>query len=182
MKQNRFSARRITLNGVCIALYVVLSTFLSITVGGLKLTFEHLPVILCSVLYGPVDGLIVGALGELINQMLTFGFTPTTILWMLPAIFRGVSIGLCAKLMGEKLGLNKSFPLTFIAVCIVSGLICSLINTFAFYVDSKMFGYYSYAAVFGVLGIRLAGSALSSIVMALVTKPVINGMTRARII
>ena len=182
MNNKHFSAKRITLAGVCVALYVVMSTFLSITMGGLKLTFEHLPVILVAVLFGPVDGLIVGGLGELINQMLTFGFTPTTVLWMLPAMFRGLSVGLASKLLGEKLGLSKKVPAVFLILCVVSGLICSCINTFAFYVDSKMFGYYSYAMVFGVLGVRLIASALSSVVMALATKPLVNGMTKARII
>lgn len=182
MKKTNFPAKRITLCGVCVALYVVMSMFLSITVGGFKLTFEHLPVILCAVVFGPVDGLIVGGLGELINQMMTFGFTPTTILWMMPALFRGLSIGLAAKLLKGKLGLDKKFPVVFLILCVVSGLICSGINTFTLYVDSKMFGYYSYALVFGALVIRLISSALSSTVMALVTKPLANGLTRARII
>ena len=182
-----FSAKSLTMSGVCIALYVVLSTYLSITVGGLKLTFEHLPVILSAAVYGPVTGLIVGALGEFINKMLTFGFTPPTILGMAPAIGRGLSIGLAVYTLRGKfnwgLGHNgKSFPLAFLVLCVVTGLICSCINTLVLYIDSTMFGYYSFAMVFGVFWVRLAASALSSVIMGIVVVPLYRAMEKARLI
>lgn len=184
-KQSRFSAKRLALNAVLVALYFALS-MLAINVGGLKLTFEHLPIILCAVFFGPVDALIVGALGEFINQMLTFGMTPTTILWMAPAMFRGLSMGLAAKLAPARLGseavLQQKLPVLFWVVCVISGLVCSLINTFTLYVDSKMFGYYSYAMVFGVLWVRLGASAVSSVLMSVAIKPVAHALRKARII
>ena len=184
-KTSAFSTKRMALNAVMVALYIALST-LAIPLGGLKLTVEHLPVIITAVLFGPLDALLVGGLGELINQMLTFGFTPTTILWMSPAMFRGLSMGLCAKFLGKYVGLNavieKKLPVAFLVTCIISGLICSLLNTFTLYVDSKMFGYYSYAMVFGVLWIRLATSAVSSVLMAVVAKPVAIALRKAKII
>ena len=184
-KTSAFTTKRMALNAVMMALYIALST-LAIPLGGLKLTVEHLPVIITAVLFGPLDALLVGAMGELINQMLTFGFTPTTILWMTPAMFRGLSMGLCAKYQGNRLGLNalleKKLPIAFIVGCVISGLLCSLLNTFTLYVDSKMFGYYSYAMVFGVLWIRLATSAVSSVLMAVVSKPVAIALRKAKII
>ena len=95
--RSRFTAKRLALNAAMVALYFALS-MMAVPVGGFKLTFEHLPIILCAVLFGPVDALLVGALGEFINQMLTFGFTPPTILWMAPAMIRGLSRGLGARL------------------------------------------------------------------------------------
>ena len=188
MKNNnrsRFSAKRIAVNAALVALYFALS-MLAVPIGGFKLTFEHLPIILCAVFFGPVDALIVGALGELINQMLTFGFTPTTILWMAPAMFRGLSIGLCAKLAPKVLGrdalLEKKVPAAFLICCVVSGLICSLINTFTLYVDSKMFGYYSYALVFGVLWLRLGASAISSVLMSVAAKPLVHALRKTNVI
>ena len=166
------------------ALYFALS-MLAVPLGGLKLTFEHLPVIVAALLFGPVDAMIVGALGELANQMLTYGLTPTTILWMTPAMFRGLSMGLCAKFLGRYAGLNavieKKLPVAFWVICVVSGLICSLLNTFTLYVDSKLYGYYSYAMVFGVLWIRLGASAVSSVLMSVAAKPVLAAMRKAKI-
>ena len=177
--------KRMATNAMLAALYFALS-MLAIPVGGLKLTFEHLPIIIAALMFGPVDALVIGALGELANQMMTYGFTVTTVLWMAPAMFRGLSMGLCAKFLSKYVGVNavieKKLPLAFWATCVISGLICSLLNTFTLYVDSKMFGYYSYAMVFGVLWIRLAASAVSSVVMAVAAKPVLAAMRKAKIV
>ena len=177
--------KRMATNAMLAALYFALS-MLAIPVGGLKLTFEHLPVIIAALMFGPVDALVIGALGELANQMMTYGFTVTTVLWMAPAMFRGLSMGLCAKFLSKYVGANavieKKLPLAFLVTCVISGLICSLLNTFTLYVDSKMFGYYSYAMVFGVLWIRLAASAVSSVVMAVAAKPVLAAMRKAKIV
>ena len=177
--------KRMATNAMLAALYFALS-MLAIPVGGLKLTFEHLPIIIAALMFGPVDALVIGALGELANQMMTYGFTVTTVLWMAPAMFRGLSMGLCAKFLSKYVGANtvieKKLPLAFWVTCVISGLICSLLNTFTLYVDSKMFGYYSYAMVFGVLWIRLAASAVSSVVMAVAAKPVLAAMRKAKIV
>mgnify|MGYP002512143415 CR=1 FL=1 len=122
-KNKGITAKRLAMDAVLIALYVALS-MLAIVLGGFKLTFEHLPVIICAVMFGPVDAMLVGGLGELINQMLTFGFTPTTILWMTPAMFRGLSMGLCAKFLAKYAGLNavieKKLPIAFLVICVVN--------------------------------------------------------------
>lgn len=183
--EKRIHTRRLALDAVMVALYFALS-MIAIPIGGLKLTFEHLPVILCALMFGPVDALVVGGLGEFINQMLTFGFTPTTVLWMTPAMFRGLSMGLAVVLARKSMGLDalleKKVPVAFLITCVISGLVCSLLNTFTLYVDSKMFGYYSYAMVFGVLWVRLAASAVSSVVMTVAAKPVAVALRKAKLI
>ena len=177
--------KKMAVSAMLAALYFALS-MLAVPVGGLKLTFEHLPIIIAALMFGPVDALVIGALGELANQMMTYGFTVTTVLWMAPAMFRGLSMGLCAKFLSKYVGVNavieKKLPLAFWVTCVISGLICSLLNTLTLYVDSKMFGYYSYAMVFGVLWIRLAASAVSSVVMAVAAKPVLAAMRKAKIV
>ena len=93
--QKKKTVVRLTINAMLIAIYIVLSLpIMTLNVGGLKFTFEHFPVVLCAVLFGPIDGIIVGTLGELVNQMTTFGITPTTALWILPIAFRGCFMGL----------------------------------------------------------------------------------------
>jgi ECF transporter S component (folate family) len=171
--------KRIALNAVMIAVYVVLS-MLVIPMGGLKITFEHFPVVLCAILFGPVDAILVGFAGELFNQLWSFGMTPTTLLWILPIVSRGLIVGVCAKVckksMSKSVIVEHTVPIFFYVVCILSGVISSLFNTFALYVDSKMFGYYSYAMVFGALAVRILLSIVTSIVIGIAIKPILHAI------
>lgn len=184
-KKTKFSTKRLALNAAMVALYFALS-LLAVPMGGLKLTFEHLPVILSALIFGPVDAMLVGGLGELVNQMLTYGLTPTTVLWMMPALFRGLSMGLGAWLIKSQLSLDavlkQNLPIVFMITCVISGLICSVINTAVLCLDSKLYGYYSYHMVFGVFWVRLAASAVSSVLMVVAAKPVAHALKKARMI
>lgn len=185
MKKNHFPVKRIAMNAVMVALYVGL-TLLTIPLGGLKLTVEALPVIICAVAFGPVDAAIVGFLGEMLNQMMTYGFTPTTLLWILPAVVRGLFVGLCVLGLKKKLSadalLTGKTAAILVAVCIISGVLVSLLNTFTLYVDSKMYGYYSYAMVFGVFWIRIITGMISSAAMGVATVPIVTALKRAKLI
>lgn len=180
-----FAGKRMAMVAMLTAVYVALST-LAIVVGGMKLTFEHLPVIICAVIFGPVDGMLVGGLGEFINQMMTYGLTPTTLLWMAPALVRGLSMGLGAKLLDRHLGrsalLNQRFPVALLIYSVVTGLVCAGINTFTLYVDSRMFGYYSYALVFGALWFRILAAVITSVAMVMAAKPVVNALNKSNMI
>lgn len=175
----QLAVKRMAMNAAMVAVYVVLSLpFLTISIGGIKITFEHFPVVLCGVLFGPVDAMIVGGIGEFINQITSFGFTPTTILWILPIVVRGLIVGLCAKFFKKYMSLTaivqKQVPVLFLLVCIVSGIISSLFNTLALYVDSKLFGYYTFAMVFGALAVRILLSVVTSIVIAVAIRPILR--------
>ena len=183
--QNKTKIKRLAINAVLVAVYVAL-TWLVIPIGGLKITFEHFPVVLCAVLFGPIDAMLVGGVGELINQMMTFGITPTTLLWILPIVVRGLVIGFGTKVMKNELSLtaivNKKIPTTFMIVCVLSGIIASLLNTLALYVDSRMFGYYSFAMVFGALAVRILLSVLTSVVIGIAVKPIIIALRKSRLL
>ena len=88
--------KRIAIDGIMAALYVVLG-FISLDLGMVKISVEELPVMLAGLMLGPVDGMIVGGLGTLICQLIRYGVSATTILWMLPYIACGLVCGLCAK-------------------------------------------------------------------------------------
>lgn len=185
--QKKKTVVRLTINAMLIAIYIVLSLpIMTLNVGGLKFTFEHFPVLLCAVLFGPIDALMVGALGELFNQLTTFGFTPTTVLWILPIAMRGLIVGICSKMFKKQLMLNAlakvKIPIMFLSVCVISGIISSIINTMAFYVDSKMFGYYVYEAVFGVFWLRIGLSVITSVIMGMVITPLMYALKKARLV
>lgn len=185
MKKPYFTAQRITLDAIMIALFVGLS-FLSFIVAGVKVTIEDLPVVICAVAFGPIDAAIVGFLGEFMNQMLTYGFTPTTLLWILPAVVRGLFIGICIHAMKKRHTTEEIFKtkrtIWIFVICAISGILASICNTFAYYVDSNMYGYYSYALVFGVFWIRIVIGIIASSVMAAVSIPITLALKRTRLI
>ena len=185
MKKSKLTIRRMAINAVMIAIYIILSVHFIIPLGGLKITIEALPVILCAVLFGPADAAIVGGLAEFINQLLTFGITPTTALWVLPAVVRGLFVGLCLlpvrkQAVGQNLLLGKRL-VAFYIICLVSAVIVSCLNTFTLYVDSKMFGYYSYGLVFGSFALRIVTGLVASTAMAALTIPLYTAMRRAKL-
>ena len=149
--------RRIVMVGLLTAMYVVLSLYLTVTLWNYKLTFEALPILICALMYGPADGFLVGFLGSFLNQMLTYGFTSTTLLWVLPHAASGLFAGWLGKRIKRPLK-----PAVTCLVTVSSALAVTALNTFAMYVDSKVNGYYSKAFIFGALGARL----LTGIAMA----------------
>ena len=78
--------------------------------------------------------------------------------------------------------LKSKAIVVYLAVCIFTGLLASLFNTFALYVDSKMFGYYSVYMVFGVLLVRLSIAAVMSFVFGFVALNIVSALQRNKII
>ncbi|MBR3000461.1 MAG: folate family ECF transporter S component [Oscillospiraceae bacterium] len=160
--------RRIVLVGLLTAVYVVLSIFLTVTLWNFKITFEALPILVGAFLLGPADGLLIGLLGSFLTQMLTYGFTAATPLWVLPHAFSGWIVGLMAAKMGEPHSVKKTAVIT-----VVSALSVTALNTLAMFVDSKMFGYYSKAFVFGALGVRIVTGIATAVAFSLLLPPLL---------
>lgn len=185
MSKTRFPVRRIAIDAVLIAMYFGLS-LLSVEIGGIKLTFASLPTLICAMLFGPVDGFLVGFLGAFMEQMIKYGFTATTLLWVLPPAIRGLFVGVCALLLKKHMSvdaiLSTKRPYVYFVVTLISGAIVSVLNTLVFYVDAKMFGYYEYHMIFGVFWIRIASGLLSTLLMASIALPVVAALQRANFI
>lgn len=144
-----------------IAVYIVLSILTPIKLSNFKFTFEAFPILVAGLLLGPVDGLLVGAIGSTIYQLLFsgYGITPTTPLWVLPHALSGLIVGLYAK--------YKKYDLDFkhiIFISIISALLVTTLNLLALYVDSKMFGYYSKTLVFGNIIFKIITGIVLSII------------------
>lgn len=156
------------------AMYVVLSLF-SLSLGNMKITLDSLPIVVGAVLFGPGVGSLIGLLGSLLNQLLTFGITATTFLWIVPAGVRGLMVGLYAK--------KKQFNLSrknLVFILILSSLVVTTINTGVIYLDSVIYGYYSFAFVFGTLILRYITGSITAVVLAtivpLLIKPLKNAL------
>ncbi len=181
-KNHRFTTYRLCINGILTALFFVLS-LLSFEVMGVKVTFDALPVVLAAVLFGPVDGFLVGFLGAFLEQMIHYGFTATTLLWVLPPALRGLCLGLLLlPLRSRAVESNRKTAAWCIASAILAGIVTSIGNTLVFYVDSKLFQYYNYAMVFGVFWWRILTGVMVSVLVCLVALPVTAALRRAGLV
>ena len=182
-----FTVRRLVLDAMLIAVYVLLG-FWKIPIGNLlRVNLASFSVVICAVAFGPIDGLIVGFMGEFLSQILgPYGLTPTTALWAMPEAVRGLTLGLLMLPFAKKrLNLAKlsSWALVwYMAACTVTGLAASLLNTYALYVDSKMYGYYNDYMVFGVLLIRLTMAFLMSGAFGYVTLHIVHALQSSKVI
>lgn len=153
--------KRIVTNAMFIAMYFVLS-FFSIKTGNMKITIDSLPIIVGSALLGPIDGMIIGLFGSLLDQLYNYGFMVTTILWILPAGIRGLIVGCYSKKKNYNLSIKQA---TFITV--LSALIVTFLNTVVMYLDSKIMGYYSYAYVFGMIIPRIISGIIIAVILGI---------------
>jgi len=144
-----FSVARIAYGALLSALVVVLGYY-AIDLGNNKITLESLPVLLGALLFGPVDGMLIGGVGNFIYQILKYGFSVTTVLWILPHVIQGLLVGLYAKKRGFKLKRTEC-----IVLIVLSELLTTILNTGVIAADALIYSYYSKAYVFGSLGVRL---------------------------
>lgn len=185
-KSETFPVKRLVLNAVLIAIYVVLG-YLRIPIGNtFRISIAPFAVILCALAFGPLDGLIVGFMGEFLAQVLgPYGLTYTTLLWCVGETVRGLLLGLCTVLFLKQWMRSLSAPtrkqtVLILVCCVVTGMISSLGNTLALYVDSKMLGYYSYAMVFGALLVRLLLSTVTSALLGYISLGIITALRKAK--
>ena len=160
------NTKRIVINGLCAALYVVLSTFLSLSLGPIKLSIDGLPVLLAALLFGPADGLTVGLLGGFLGQLLgPYGVSATTPLWMLPVGALGLIVGLYAK--------RKSFSPSrrqLAAVVFIALLADTTITTGVMYADCLVYQY-SFVTYSPYIVWRYAADVIKTGVYALILPP-----------
>ena len=157
------SVRMMAVDAVLIAMYVVLNSF-SLRAANIKFTLDAFPIIVGAVMFGPLHGGLIGFLGSSVYQLFFsgYGITPTTPLWILPAIVRGLIIGFYSRSRGYE---PKGRGLIFITV--LSGLTVTALNTVALYTDSIIYNYYSFELVFGLLIPKFIISAFLAVVFAL---------------
>lgn len=184
----KMATKRLVINAVLVAIYVALRYFNIPFGNSFRFTLAPFPVILCALLYGPVDGVIVGLLGEFLSQILgPYGLTPTTLLWCLGETLRGGTLGLCSLLFLRKWLLSSQRmtgkqAMILLGCCVATGVLASLGQTFALFVDSKMMGYYTYAMVFGVMVWRVLVYVLLSGIFGYLSLPIISALRKAKFV
>jgi ECF transporter S component (folate family) len=172
-RTGRTRTQQLATDALLAAMCVVLG-FMSIRIGNImKISLEDFPVILAALMYGPGEGMIVAFVGIFLYQLLSYGITATTLLWVLPFVVAGGLAGLYAK----KFNFNNDSR-QILGVFLVSEILICLLNTGAIYVDSKMFGYYYPTIITGMIAIRMVTAIGKGIVLGLVSPPLLRTLSR----
>ncbi len=178
MQTKRNTVKLMCLAGIMAALYVGLD-FIAVSVsapfgGNLKISLSGLPVIIVAVLGGPFWGAATGFIGAFIGQLITYGVSATTILWILPAVVRGLSMGLLFRAFKQSV---KPGVLT-LETCI-SSLLVTLCNTGAMLVEQLLYGYYqSYLAIFVAIPTRVIAGVITAIVFSLMLPTILSALDK----
>lgn len=154
------------------ALYVALS-YVAIDLRFMKLSLAGLPVCIGGLLMGGLPGFFIGFLGAFIEQLLRYGLGVTTLLWVVPVAVRGLVVGLFAK---KKNFIMNTFEMGFILV--LSAIVLTGLNTISLYIDSKLYHYYTFQTIFGMVGIRILTGIATSIIYLIVIPVIVKEMRR----
>lgn len=166
--------RMLTTSALLAALVVIFGQF-SLRIGNsFKFTLDEIPIYIGALLLGPVCGTAVGGIGTLISQLLDYGFSPTTPMWMLPNIITGLLAGLYAKKQNFKLSKKQA-----IFILLFCNLVSTTLNTLFIYIDAHIYGYYTPALILGMLIPRYLLSIAKGVVYALVLPPLVERLRTA---
>lgn len=160
--------KRITLDGILIAVFLVFS-FFRIRVGNfMEIGFGSLIITLAAILLRPTDAIIIAFLGELVNQLFftPYGISPTTALWILPVVVRAAILSWVAYFFKKrKDDLTKHIILYFVTI-MGTALLISGLDTGLLYLDGLIMGYpVSYTLL--QTGMRFLTSQITAIIVAL---------------
>ena len=118
---SKIPVRTIVYLGILTALEIVLNRFLSLNAWNLKIGFSFVPVALAGLLFGPLGGGIVGALGDLLGAVL-FPIGPYFPGFTLTAFITAFGYGFCLQK-------KQHLPLIVTAVLFSENVVTLLLNT-----------------------------------------------------
>jgi len=147
-----------------------------------QIPISCLPLILASVMFGPLWGTAVGVVGSFLSQIF-FGLSWSTIVWMIPTICYSLSVALLFLLF------KKSYkPYVLGTELLFSSLLLSALNLLAMYFDINILSVnYGFAfgsndllnKLFGVfISLKLIGAVVFAIIFAIIVPPIIEKLKK----
>ncbi len=174
---------RLVLNAFFVALYVVLSTYLSFKIPGvIQISISTLPILLCAFLFGPADAASVALLGTFLEQVIDpspYGFA-TLPLWLIPGVVQALIAGFGSRRI-EKITSKKYALVATVIVIVIAELSLTMLNLGAQYLDGYLL-HYPVKAIRLLLPTRLLNGGtrciLSAILVPLLLLPLKRVLTR----
>ncbi|MBO4903310.1 MAG: ECF transporter S component [Lachnospiraceae bacterium] len=124
---------QLTTDAMLAAMCAVLGYF-ALDLFNFKLSFESLPVLVAALLFGPLDGALVGLIGTFLYQFLRYGLEASTPLWVIPYGIIGLVCGLYAR---KYKYYNTRKQIRFIVAAME--ILIFLLNTVSLYLYAELF-------------------------------------------
>lgn len=176
MRRNRI-IYRLALDSMFAAMYFIL-TYVTIRIGNFHITFASLLTVLSSLMFGFPDALIISMLGEFLNQTLTYGIMITTPLWIIPPVLRAVVISTVSLIYRKKDRQLEKHKVAYFITVIIAGLVTSIANTGATFLDGYLIGY-PVSFVWMTTLLRFLLNIVTSIVVSLAALPILSILRNA---
>lgn len=166
----------ISICAACIALHIILERLAQLmSTNDIKLPLGALPFLVAAFLCGPLEGFICGLVGTFLSQILSYGITVTTPVWILPYAMEALTAGLMFKAFHRRLD-----PKSVGIIVFVSGFIRIVLNFAASYLDGVVvFKYMTSEALIAVIPFRLLIWAGFSVIFTAILLPVTKALLKS---
>ena len=180
--KKRFNIYTICMIALLTAMVVLLKRTIAIETPYFKFNFASLPIMLAAMLFGPVEGMVVGLLGEFIAQITgPYGLAPTTVLYVAPAAIRGVVVGLGTVWCRQTGRRIESRPVACYAICIAGAVLTTLGNTVSIWLESVMY-HTEFMVHIPFLPGRFATGIATAVIMTTVCIPLVHALRRSGVV
>lgn len=169
----KITTKQIALVAVLAAIYFVLGTYLHIESNNFNASIQTLPVLIGAFTLGPVPALLIGAIGELLKQLIMYGIDPTLPLWILPYALEGLLAGLLVKKEFGNIS-NKKLIIAIIISEVFLTAIITPVNTLAAVIQ----GWGAWATILAGLGLRLIIMAIKIVIYCLIIPPLYKSLKK----
>jgi len=164
--------RQLAMDAVLAAMCAALGA-LAIDLNSIKITLESFPILLGALLFGPLDGLAIGFIGTVLYQLLRYGVSVTTLLWILPYCLAGLLAGWYSKRHAFHLSAGQS-----VLIAVLTEVLVTVLNTDVMYLDARIYGYWFKGFISAMLLPRFAVCGLKATVFGLVLPKVLASVRR----
>ena len=180
--KKRFNIYTICMIALLTAMVVLLKRTIAIETPYFKFNFASLPIMLAAMLFGPVEGMIVGLLGEFIAQITgPYGLAPTTVLYVAPAAICGTVVGLGAVWCRQTGKRIESRPAACYAICVAGAVLTTLGNTVSIWLESVMY-HTEFMVHIPFLPGRFATGIATTVIVTTVCIPVVHALRRSGVV